>query len=101
MGVGTVDPKPKKLEHRRTHPSYNPETSPTHQKNSVPDPVTLTWKNSGEPTGKIMNKTIKRRRGREPRKGKQYENALYDEQNKTTNTCKGARIAPSRLPLTQ
>lgn len=70
MGVGIADPKAKWLEHRRARPSYNPETSPTHQKNSVPAPVSLNWKNSREPSEKIMNKTIKRSRGREPRKGK-------------------------------
>lgn len=60
MGVGTADPKPKRLELRRARPSYNLEASPTHQKNSVPAPVTLNWRNSGEPSKKIMNKTIKK-----------------------------------------
>ena len=103
MGVGTADPKPKRLEHQRARPSYNLETSPTQQRNSVPAPVTLNWRNSGEPSEKIMNKTIKKggESGSLEKASDMKIPLLCNEQSKTTNTCKGARIAPSRLPLTQ
>jgi len=49
-----------------------------------------------------MNKTKKRGgKGGEPRKGKLHENTLYAEISKTTSTCNGAHIAPSKLQLTQ
>jgi len=47
--TGTADPKPKP-EHPRAHPTCNPATSPAHQKNPAPAPITLNWKNSGKLT---------------------------------------------------
>ena len=60
MGAGNVYPKPKKRQHLRAYPTGNPVTSPAWQKN--PAPVTLNWNNSGEPTGQVMNRTIKKGR---------------------------------------
>ena len=54
--AGTADPKPKQPEHPRAHPIFNPATSPACREKTQPQslplaPVTLNWKNTGEPTG--------------------------------------------------
>ena len=53
-GTGTAYPRPKQSEHPRAHPTCNPATNTTLQKNPepapTPTPVTLNWKNGGKLT---------------------------------------------------